>query len=142
MRVPITRIDPSLPLPHYATEGAAGFDFLCRVGVTVQPRSVARIPANVVVCVPPDYVLVVALRSGTPARKGLLFPGGIGVIDPDFCGPDDEIQIQVYNFTDQPVEVERGERIAQGILMPSVTCEWDETQTRSERSRGGFGSTG
>jgi dUTP pyrophosphatase len=48
----------------------------------------------------------------------------------------------VYNFTDQPVEVERGERIAQGILMPSVTCEWDETQTRSERSRGGFGSTG
>lgn len=142
MRLPITRIDPSLPLPLYATKGAAGFDFVCRVGVTVHPHAIARIPANVVVCVPRDHVLVVALRSGTPARKGLLFPGGIGVIDPDYCGPDDEIQIQVYNFTNEPVVVERGERIAQGILMPSVICEWDETQALSERSRGGFGSTG
>lgn len=142
MRVPITRVDPSLPLPQYATEGAAGFDFVCRVDAVVQPHAIARIPANVVVCVPQDHVLVVALRSGTPARKGLLSPGGIGVIDPDYCGPDDEIQIQVYNFTDEPVMVERGERIAQGILVPTVTCEWDETLALSERSRGGFGSTG
>lgn len=140
--VGITRVDPSLPLPRYATEGAAGFDFLCRLDTTVQPHSIARIPANVVICVPRDHVLVVALRSGTPARKGLLSPGGIGVIDPDYCGPDDEIQIQVYNFTDQPVAVERGERIAQGILVPSLICEWDEMDTSSERSRGGFGSTG
>jgi dUTP pyrophosphatase len=142
MRVAITRVDPSLPLPHYATEGAAGFDFLCRVGMSIEPRSIARIPANVVVCVPQGHVLMVALRSGTPARKGLLFPGGIGVIDPDYCGPGDEIQIQVYNFTDEPVVVERGERIAQGILVPTVTCEWDEVSELSERSRGGFGSTG
>jgi dUTP pyrophosphatase len=142
MRVPITRIDPSLPLPRYATEGAAGFDFVCRIGVTVEPGTVARIPANVVVCVPRDHVLVVALRSGTPMRKGLLSPGGIGVIDPDYCGPDDEIQIQVYNFTDEPVRVERGERIAQGLLMPALPCEWAETPARADRSRGGFGSTG
>jgi len=142
MRVAIARVDPSLPLPRYATEGSAGFDFLCRVGTRVEPRSTARIPANVMVCVPKDHVLIVALRSGTPARKGLLFPGGIGVIDPDYRGPDDEIQIQVYNFTDCPVVVERGERIAQGVLMPTVRCEWDETQALSEISRGGFGSTG
>lgn len=138
----VTRIDPLLPLPRYATEGAAGFDFLCRVGTTVPPLTIARIPANVVVCVPHDHVLIVTLRSGTPARKGLLSPGGIGVIDPDYCGPDDEIQIQVYNFTDEPVVVERGERIAQGILMPAVTCEWDESHPLAETSRGGFGSTG
>jgi dUTP pyrophosphatase len=142
MRVPITRIDPSLPLPQYATDGAAGFDFLCRLGTTIPPRSLARIPANVVVCVPKDHVLVVALRSGTPRRKGLLSPGGIGVIDPDYCGSDDEIQIQVYNFTDEPVVVERGERIAQGILLPTASCEWDEAHAPSEKSRGGFGSTG
>lgn len=142
MRVPITRVDPSLPLPHYATEGAAGFDFVCRETTAVAPGAIARIPANVIVCVPAGHVLVVALRSGTPARKGLLSPGGIGVIDPDYCGPDDEIQIQVFNFTSELVVVERGERIAQGILMPTVACEWQESQPISATSRGGFGSTG
>ncbi|HEX6509451.1 MAG TPA: dUTP diphosphatase [Chloroflexota bacterium] len=142
MRVPVTRVDPTLPLPEYATPGAAGFDFVCRTPTTVEPGKLAYIPANAVICVPENYVLIVALRSGTPRRKGLLSPGGIGVIDPDYCGPEDEIQIQVYNFTVAPVHVERGERIAQGILMPFVRCEWDETEPRSRTSRGGFGSTG
>jgi dUTP pyrophosphatase len=142
VRVPISRVDPSLPLPRYATEGAAGFDFLCRAEARVEPHSIARIPANVIVCVPKNHVLIVALRSGTPGRKGLLSPGGIGVIDPDYCGADDEIQIQVYNFTSTPVVVERGERIAQGLLVPTVACEWDEADEFTETSRGGFGSTG
>jgi dUTP pyrophosphatase len=142
VKVAVTRIDSSLALPQYATEGASGFDFVCRLETTISPHAVARIPANLVVCVPEDHVLIVALRSGTPGRKGLLSPGGIGVIDPDYCGPDDEIQIQVYNFTNEAVVVERGERIAQGILMPSVSCEWDETGLLTEKSRGGFGSTG
>lgn len=122
--------------------GAAGFDFVCRLSVAVQPHSLARIPANVIICVPPGHVLVVALRSGTPGRKGLLSPGGIGVIDSDYCGPEDEIQLQVYNYTDQPVTVQRGERIAQGILLPTIACEWDESPPLPEQSRGGFGSTG
>lgn len=142
MRVPIARVDPTLPLPGYATGGSAGFDFVCRLQTTVEPGRVARIPANVIVTVPRGHVLIVALRSGTPARKGLLSPGGIGVIDPDYCGPDDEIQIQVMNFTSAPVRVERGERIAQGILMPVVKAEWEETEPVSRPSRGGFGSTG
>lgn len=142
MRVAISRIDPSLPLPRYATEGAAGFDFLCRVQTVVPARSLARIPANVVIGVPPGHVLIVALRSGTPGRKGLLSPGGIGVIDSDYRGPRDEVQIQVFNFTDAEVTVERGERIAQGLLLPASTCEWDEGAPTDERSRGGFGSTG
>ena len=142
MRVAITRIDPQLPLPQYASGGAAAFDFLCRVRTDVQAGSLARIPANVVICVPKDQVLIVTLRSGTPSRKGLLSPGGIGVIDPDYCGPEDEIQIQVYNFTDRLVTVERGERIAQGLLVPVARCEWDESQPLTENSRGGFGSTG
>ncbi len=142
MQVPITRIDRSLPLPTYGSEGAAGFDFTCRVDMDVPPGELARIPANVVVRVPDGYALIIALRSGTPARKGLLSPGGVGVVDRDFCGPDDEIAIQVFNFTDKPVRVERGERIAQGLLVPVESCEWEETAPTSESSRGGFGSTG
>lgn len=141
MKVPITRIDPSLPLPSCATEGAAGFDFLCRAKVTIEPGQVARLPTNVIIAVPQGYVLILALRSSTPRRKGLLSPGGIGVIDQDFCGPEDEIQVQVYNFTDAPVTVERGDRIAQGLLMPVAHCEWVEGDPRREDSRGGFGSS-
>lgn len=143
MRVRITRIDRSLPLPRYASEGAAGFDFFCRVDSIVPAGESARIPANVIIAVPKGYTLLVALRSSTPFRRGLIAPNGIGVIDRDFHGPDDEIHIAVYNPTSIPIEVARGERIAQGLLVPVATAEWEEAdQTAFGESRGGFGSTG
>lgn len=143
MRVSIKRIDPALPLPRYGSEGAAGFDFFCRVASIVPPRAVARIPANVVIAVPDGYVLLIALRSSTPFRHRLISPNGIGVIDRDFHGPDDEIQIEVYNPESDPIEVPRGARIAQGVLMPVVTAEWEEgNEAGSRETRGGFGSTG
>jgi dUTP pyrophosphatase len=141
MRVAITRVDPSLPLPGYATEGAAGFDFYCRETVEVAPGAIATIPSNAIIAVPDGYVLFVALRSSTPRTKGLIIPNGVGVVDRDYCGPDDEIGIIVYNLTSQPVTVERGERIAQGLLMPVERVEWDERDA-NRPSRGGFGSTG
>lgn len=141
MRVAVTRIDPSLPLPRHATEGAAGFDFYCRRMVEVPPGAVATIPSNVIIVVPDGYVLVVALRSSTPRNKGLIIPNGVGIIDRDYCGPDDEIGILVYNIRDTAVKVERGERIAQGLLMPVQQVEWEERNPEGP-SRGGFGSTG
>jgi dUTP pyrophosphatase len=141
MRVGITRIDPSLPLPRYATEGAAGFDFYCRETGGVAPGRIAAIPSNVIVAVPEGYVLIVALRSSTPRTKGLIIPNGVGVIDRDYCGPDDEIGILVFNTGDRPVTVERGERVAQGLIIPCAQVEWEERSLRAP-SRGGFGSTG
>jgi dUTP pyrophosphatase len=65
------------------------------------------------------------------------------VIDPDYCGPADEIKIQVLNFTGELVQVKRGDRIAQGLLIPVVRAEWDEVQgDLRDVSRGGFGATG
>ncbi|MGH2442456.1 MAG: dUTP diphosphatase [Chloroflexota bacterium] len=142
MRIPIARIDPALPLPAYSTVGAVGMDLLCRTGATIGPGETGRIPANVIVAVPKGYVLLIALRSGTPKRTGLISPGGIGIIDNDYCGPQDELQIQVFNPTDHEVQVQRGDRIAQAILQPVSTVEWDETAPVSDVSRGGFGSTG
>jgi dUTP pyrophosphatase len=141
MRVGIIRIDPSLPLPGYATEGAAGFDFCSRESVQVGPGALATVPANVIVAVPPGHVLIVALRSSTPRTKGLIIPNGVGVIDPDYCGPEDEIGILVYNTGRESVTVERGERIAQGLIVPAERVEWYERPSQG-RSRGGFGSTG
>jgi dUTP pyrophosphatase len=141
VRVRLTRIDPYLPLPPYASDGAAGFDLYSRLDVEVASGEIARIPTNLVVAVPEGYVLVVALRSSTPSRKQLLMPNGIGIIDSDYCGPEDEIHVQVLNFGETATAVTRGERIAQGLLIPLVRAEWDEGAALGP-SRGGFGSTG
>jgi dUTP pyrophosphatase len=67
---------------------------------------------------------------------------GVGVVDADYCGPEDEVRIQVLNVTDAPVFVKRGDRLAQGIILPAPQVRWDETTDLSSPTRGGFGSTG
>jgi len=141
MQVHIKRLDNDLPLPEYKTSGAVGFDILCRVDTVIEPHKVGLIPGNIIVKTPPGYMLLLALRSSTPKKKGLIKPHGIGVIDQDYCGEEDEVKIQVYNITEARVTVERGERIAQGIFVKIEKCDWDEQQTMGG-SRGGFGSTG
>ncbi len=142
MQVKIKRIDPDLPLPRPETDGAAGFDLITREDTTVQPGEFALVPANVIVEVPRGYALVVAARSSTPKRTGLVVPHGIGIIDSDYRGDDDEIKVQVWNTTDAPVTVARGDRIAQGILVKIEPVAWRvESETFGE-TRGGFGSTG
>ncbi|KKU80025.1 MAG: Deoxyuridine 5'-triphosphate nucleotidohydrolase Dut, partial [Candidatus Peregrinibacteria bacterium GW2011_GWA2_47_7] len=116
MKVRIKRIDTSLPLPVYETQGSVGFDILVREDTTIASKEIALVPGNIIVEVPKDHMLVVASRSSTPRKKGLLPPHGIGIIDHDYCGPEDEIKVQVYNFTDAPVVISRGEKIAQGVL--------------------------
>ncbi len=141
MHVRIQRIDKSLPLPTYATEGSVGFDLLARETVTIEPGRIELVPGNVIVEVPKGYMLAVASRSSTPKKKGLTPPHGFGVIDRDYCGPEDEVKIQVYNFSEQPVTVERGEKIAQGVFVRVDAFEWEEVDSIREESRGGFGST-
>jgi dUTP pyrophosphatase len=142
MELRISRIDPTLPMPKYETGGACAFDVHARIDVEIAPRSLGFIPGNLIVCVPTGYALILASRSSTPKRKGLLIPHGIGIVDQDYCGPNDELTVQVYNFTDQPVSVARGERIAQALLVPIEKCVLKEVEPQAASSRGGFGSTG
>lgn len=142
MNVRIKRIDRSLPLPVYETKGAVGFDLMARESVTIFPGSIELIPSNVILEVPENYMLVVASRSSTPSKKGLTPPHGFGIIDHDYCGPEDEVKIQVYNFSQVPVVIERGEKIAQGVFVRIDKFDWEEVDTISAKSRGGFGSTG
>ncbi len=142
MRVHIKRVDKGLPLPEYHSAGAAGFDLFCREERVVAPGEIALLPANVVVATPPGYMLLVAARSSTPRRKGLSVPHGIGIVDHDYRGPEDEIHVQVYNFTDRPVTVARGERIAQAVFVRVDAADWDEVDEMDAPTRGGFGSTG
>ena len=141
MKVKIKCVDKSLPLPTYQTSGSVGFDIYSREDMEIKPHEIALIPGNIIVETPPGYMLLVALRSSTPRKKGLIKPHGIGVIDNDYCGEGDEIKVQVYNNTNNVAKVEKGERIAQGIFVKVGKFEWEETATMG-KGRGGFGSTG
>lgn len=141
MKVRITRLDKSLPLPVYETAGAVGFDLLARVDVVIAPDEIALIPANVIVETPEGYAFIVASRSSTPRKKGLTTPHGLGIIDQDYCGPDDEVKIQVKNFTSAPVTITRGEKVAQGLFVRCDRADFVEVDAIERPTRGGFGST-
>lgn len=142
MKIKIKRIDTSLPLPQYATPGSVCFDLLARTNMQIAPHKTALIPANIIIETPPGYMFVVVPRSSTPKKKGLLIPHGIGIIDQDYSGPEDEVLFQVLNFTDEVVKVEKGERLAQGCFIPVEKAEFEEVDKILEKSRGGVGSTG
>lgn len=137
----IKRIDKTLPLPVYETNGSVGFDIIARKETEVPPKEIKLIPGNIIVEVPKGYMLMVASRSSTPRKKGLTPPHGLGIIDHDYCGNEDEIKIQVYNFTDESVIVQKGEKIAQGVFIRIDKLDWEEVDEMSDESRGGFGST-
>ncbi len=142
MIVSLQRIDPTLPLPEYHTSGAAAFDFVTRETTVIPPRGMGLVPGNIVVKVPAGYALLILPRSSLPRKKGLICPHSLGLIDQDYHGPKDEIFVQVQNVTDQPVTVERGERIAQGLFVKIDRAEWQEVDSHGAETRGGFGSTG
>jgi len=142
MNITIKRIDNSLPLPAYQTEGAAAFDLYSRIDIDCPAKTVTRIPVNLIIETPPGYVLTIDLRSSAPKKKGFIHPAGTGIVDSDYRGPEDEIMVQVYNFTDESVHVEKGERFAQAMFLEAPRVEFIEKDLAKSSSRGGFGSTG
>jgi dUTP pyrophosphatase len=141
VKVRITRRDASIPLPARETSGAAGFDLAASADITIPPGGIALVPTGLVIKVPDGYFLGIFARSSTPLKRGLMVANGVGVIDTDYCGPEDEVKVQVLNVTQAPVHVRRGDRIAQGIFLTYAPPEWDEGDPVGS-TRGGFGSTG
>ena len=135
--------NPELPLPAYATAGAAGMDLLAAVAapVIIEPGKRALIPTGLAVAIPPGFELQIRPRSGLALRHGIVLPNSPGTIDEDYRG---EVQVIVLNAGDTPFTVERGTRIAQAVLAPVSRARWVETETLDDtaRNEGGFGSTG
>jgi dUTP pyrophosphatase len=142
MRLRIRRLDPTVPLPVYSTSESAGFDLAAAHDLTVAPRQIALVRTGLVIEVPSGYFLAVFARSSTPLRRGLMVANGVGVIDPDYSGPNDEVMIQVMNVSETEVRIARGDRLAQGIVLPAPRVVWEEVDQIREATRGGFGSTG
>jgi dUTP pyrophosphatase len=142
MLLRIKRLDPTIGLPAPATNAAAGFDLAAGEDVEVPPRQIRLVGTGLVIAVPNGHFLGIFARSSTPLKRGLLVANGVGVVDSDYCGPHDEVKIQVLNITDQPVVVRRGDRIAQGIVLQAPRVQWEEVTDVEAPTRGGFGSTG
>jgi dUTP diphosphatase len=142
MNVRIKRIRPHAELPAYQTGGAAAFDLAAAETVTIQPGEVALVPTGLVVEVPAGMFLAVFARSSTPLKRGLMVANGVGVVDSDYSGPDDEVKIAVLNFRNTAVIVDRGDRLAQGIFLPAPRVAWTEIAELKSPTRGGFGATG
>ncbi|HEV8319068.1 MAG TPA: dUTP diphosphatase [Vicinamibacterales bacterium] len=142
MRLKIKRLDLTVPLPAYGTPEAAGFDLASAHDLTVAPRAIALIRTGLLIGVPPGHFLAIFARSSVPLKRGLMVANGVGVVDPDYSGPEDEVMIQVLNVTDRDVTVRRGDRIAQGIILPAPRVTWEEVEEIRSVTRGGFGATG
>lgn len=140
MEVKIKRLDAALPLPAYHTPGAVAFDLYARADTTINGQTFGRIPTNLIVKIPEGFMLLVNARGSTEQKTGLIVIPGI--IDQDFCGPEDEIQVRVWNPGAENRTVRRGDRFAQAIFVQIGRAEWHEVEKLDGQSRGGFGSTG
>jgi dUTP pyrophosphatase len=132
-----------LPLPAYASAGAAGMDVCAAIAapIIIPPQGRALIPTGFAIALPPGYELQIRPRSGLALKHGITLPNTPGTIDEDYRG---EMQVILLNAGADPFEVTRGMRIAQAVLAPVVRAAWVETDVLDETTRGigGFGSTG
>ncbi|WP_376097857.1 dUTP diphosphatase [Roseomonas sp. CCTCC AB2023176] len=132
-----------LPLPSYATAGAAGVDLLAAVTepLVIPPGGRALVSCGIKVALPPGHEWQVRPRSGLALRHGIVLPNSPGTVDEDYRG---EIQVILMNAGTEPFTVERGMRIAQAVLAPVTRAAFQEVDELDDTSRGerGFGSTG
>lgn len=130
-----------LPLPAYATGGAAGLDVVAAEDITLAPGQRHAVATGFAIAIPEGYEVQVRPRSGLALKHGITCLNTPGTIDHDYRG---EVKIILANLGNEPFEVRRGERIAQ-LVPASVTkaafCEVD-ILGETERGAGGFGSTG
>ncbi|MFU8881035.1 MAG: dUTP diphosphatase [Rhodobacterales bacterium] len=139
--------DPAIPLPSYATDGAAGADLRAnfpddqRDGVTLEPGDRLLIPTGLHLAIPDGYEVQIRPRSGLALKHGITLPNSPGTIDADYRGP---LGVIVMNMGQQAFHIAHGDRIAQMVLAPVLRATFDLVGRLEDtaRGQGGFGSTG
>ena len=140
--VPIKRLDPGLPLPVYAHRGDAGIDLYATQDRTIAPFERALIGTGIAVAIPEGHAGFVQPRSGLALRHGLSFVNTPGLIDSRYRG---EIKVIAINLDpSEPIEISRGDKIAQLVIQPVEHVTFAETDEldNTERGERGFGSSG
>jgi dUTP pyrophosphatase len=130
-----------LPLPAYATSGAAGMDVVSAEDVTIVPGARHAVATGLALAIPEGYEIQVRPRSGLALKHGITVPNTPGTIDSDYRG---ELKVILINHGTDPFVIARGDRVAQLVLAPVVQAAWEEVAEldATERGAGGFGSTG
>ncbi|RKF21651.1 dUTP diphosphatase [Altericroceibacterium spongiae] len=141
--VQIRRLDhgEGLPLPHYATAGAAGMDVHAAEDVTLEPGARHPVATGFALAIPEGYEIQVRPRSGLALKHAVTVPNTPGTIDSDYRG---ELKIIMINHGNEAFAIARGDRVAQLVLAPVIQAVWSEVEELDQTERGdkGFGSTG
>jgi len=130
-----------LPLPAYATAGAAGMDVVSAEDVEIAPGARHAVATGFAMAIPEGFEIQVRPRSGLALKHGVTVPNTPGTIDSDYRG---ELKVIMINLGTETFSVRRGDRVAQLVLAPVTQATWLEVETLDETARGegGFGSTG
>jgi dUTP pyrophosphatase len=153
MKIRIYRKDKNIPLPERKTPHSVGLDVYISETVELHPGQVTLAPTGLIIESPPDYYFRVHIRSGFSVKHGISLANDVGIIDEDYCGPQDELKIALikhYNpddaEKDKPFVIEKGTRIAQIIFeknsLPEIEWVEQDNPDFAGKTRGGFGSTG
>ena len=153
MKIRIYRKNKTIPRPERKTARSAGLDVYAAERVELWPGKVELVPTGLIIESPPGYYFKIHIRSGFAVKYAVCLANDVGIIDEDYCGPQDEVKValvRLYNPQDsnklKPVVIEPGMRIAQIIFeknqIPAI--EWQEMDSPdfAGHTRGGFGSTG
>ncbi len=140
--IPIVNTSP-YPLPHYATTGSAGMDLYADIAEAVSLRPLERrlFPTGIRIALPEGYEAQVRPRSGLALKRGLTVLNAPGTIDSDYRG---EVGVLLINLSEETVEIQPGERIAQMVVARYEQVTWQPTDSLddTERGEGGYGHTG
>ena len=141
MRIPLKRLDDGLPIPGHAHPGDGGVDLYAREPARLGAGQRAVVPTGIAVAIPDGFAGLVTPRSGLAARNGISVVNGPGLVDAGYRG---EIQVVLVNLSTEVFVVERGDRIAQFVVIPVSVQEFVPVNELpdSARGSGGFGSTG
>ena len=139
----IKKLDPSVELPSYKTDGASGMDLMAFVKepINLKPQTSCLVPTGISVAFPSEYEIQIRPRSGLAAKNNISVLNTPGTIDSDYRG---EIKIILFNHGNEDFLINDKDRIAQMILGPVIKMNFEETDNLPEtvRGEGGFGSTG
>ena len=143
MKINVKKVRESAKLPTYGSQYAAGADlYACTEGeIEIAPHSTAMIPTGIALELPVGYAGFIYARSGLASKRGLAPANKVGVVDCDYRG---EVIVALHNHGENAQKIAAGERIAQLVVAPYITADFEEVDELSstERGAGGFGSTG
>ena len=142
VKVLITRLDESVPLPSYAKPGDAGADLTTRIDFTIEPGQRILVPTGISLALPNGYVALVHPRSGLAIKHGVSIANTPGTVDAAYRG---ELQVILINHDQkESISFKKGDRIAQLVIQQVERAEFIEVDSLpgSDRGAGGFGSTG